>query len=864
MYFEEILEVARSSSRLQGVDSARTRTPYGSKTLPPWHVGRPRIVDAIDERAARIVVLRAPAGFGKSVAALEWAALQTEAIFFSVGPHDGDIVAFTAGLLDAISRVRPTVGRHAVEHAELVRRADGSINDLAEKLTAEIDECDEDAVLVLDDYHHLGDSASVDGLVSAMIDRGSKRVVVTTRATPSWATPRRLIENVVSEIGPATLSMTPPEAASVLRRHSRSSVRRFLRRADGWPALVGLAAVAETLDLPAARMRRTLYRYFAEEVLRKESPEARELIMRAAVPLAIRQSTLEHVLGASVEQLLARLIDDGLLHEAEDGTLVFHSLLRDFLLERLRESQPETLASLVDSTIDLALREARWEEAFELARSLSNRGAMVRVVAHSARDIAGQRHLEKLARWVKMCGPPRPAETGLRVAQLRVLADQSKFEEVCRLAPLLLPELGPDDPATSAVWSLLGNSLHFRSMHAEALDAYVRSCETAGNERGLYQALWCAVSAAYAAEDVEALERLVARLTELPVRDLDQRLLTASAQTLAAGLTHRTGGLWRVVEPLVDEIDGASYMATMRILNAASALANGRAEYETGRRIAEQARSLHREYGVTSPFAFIRIATAELGLRDFKAARRTIEEIAAASRDNSMVGNELLILRAKLTLFEQGPGALLQSSGKLNGRHGPAEGEYHGLRAIASAAIEDRDRAGRAIERATSASCTIEVSLVGRFAALISRIRTDGTADSALAKCLAVLRDAEAADILDPLVVAYRAFPALLQLYSSDPWASELVAAVAQRANDQLLAAQEGVPSPSDDLTPRERQIFSLLADGMSNKEISERLVISIHTTKVHVHHILEKLGLHDRIGAIRLAASVQRGEAPT
>jgi DNA-binding NarL/FixJ family response regulator len=49
-------------------------------------------------------------------------------------------------------------------------------------------------------------------------------------------------------------------------------------------------------------------------------------------------------------------------------------------------------------------------------------------------------------------------------------------------------------------------------------------------------------------------------------------------------------------------------------------------------------------------------------------------------------------------------------------------------------------------------------------------------------------------------------------------------------------------------LTIRERQVIDLLGEGLSNKEISSRLHIAVHTVKSHVHNVLEKLALHSRL----------------
>jgi DNA-binding NarL/FixJ family response regulator len=82
---------------------------------------------------------------------------------------------------------------------------------------------------------------------------------------------------------------------------------------------------------------------------------------------------------------------------------------------------------------------------------------------------------------------------------------------------------------------------------------------------------------------------------------------------------------------------------------------------------------------------------------------------------------------------------------------------------------------------------------------------------------------------------------------------------IAQRMAGRMLREFAGGARPAGDplveLSPREREVLALLAEGMRNREIAERLVVSETTIKTHVRHILEKLRLRNRSEAAAFAA---------
>ncbi len=85
------------------------------------------------------------------------------------------------------------------------------------------------------------------------------------------------------------------------------------------------------------------------------------------------------------------------------------------------------------------------------------------------------------------------------------------------------------------------------------------------------------------------------------------------------------------------------------------------------------------------------------------------------------------------------------------------------------------------------------------------------------------------------------------ETFCSPRMAASLFSRVAELSGEQI-------PQSSVRLTPREVQIINQVADGLSNKEIAQKLSIELQTVKNHIHNILDKLQLHNRLEAVQYA----------
>jgi LuxR family transcriptional regulator, maltose regulon positive regulatory protein len=379
-------------------------------------VRRALLIDRLRRDGSRpIVSVVAPAGYGKTTLLSQWAERNGQAFaWVSVDEKDNDPKVLLTYVAEALDAVQPIGGRVFDALASPASSVPGSV---VPRLSNAFASMTSPVALVLDDVHMLHDSECRAALsvLADHVPTGS-RLVLASRDEPPLRVARLRVEGKILEIGPGDLSLTPAEAASLLRAAGvtlgQEDVARLHRQTEGWPVGLYLAALylRQGGSLPRGAGAfggddRFMSDYLESEFLARMSPAQRTFLTRTAV--------LDRMCGPLCEAVLEIPGSGTVLAELARSNLLlvpldrrghwhrYHHLFRDMLRAELERLEPGLIPVLRRRAAQWCLQNELPEEALEYSMAAGDVATAGRVVERLGRQVYNQGRVTTVQRWAR-------------------------------------------------------------------------------------------------------------------------------------------------------------------------------------------------------------------------------------------------------------------------------------------------------------------------------------------------------------------------------------------------------------------------------------------------------------------------------
>ncbi len=811
----------------------------------------------LDASPARVRMLIAPAGYGKTTLARQWTGTEERPAVWYVGsPASADVAALAAGVAKVGSELIPGCDKRIRERLRVTQRPEEEVEVLAEIVAEDLAGWPEGTWLVLDEYQFAAESPPADELVGRLVDLTSFNVLIASRTRPAWATARKILYGEILELGRNALAMSDEEARDALGERG-TDAPGLVALADGWPAVIGLAAVADEQQLPDD-LPSALYDFFAEELYQGLSDRVQEGLCKLSLVASLPFALADELLGDDAAAIIDQGCNRGILARLSQGDLELHPLLREFLQSKLRGLPSNRLETLAGEVGSIFVKRGLWDEAFAVGASLGATTfvedvfrAGLDATLNAGRSVSVRQWLD----YAESAGMRRPI---LDVATAELALREGQFFRAETVASGVARAVADHDPQLAfRALCIAGRAAHLGSREERALEFYVRAKTFASSLSEMTTAAFGELSCSIELEADESRELL----DELTAQTRDDS--TAQLQVLGKRLTleARFGKLESVelglaAADVIDRVDDPLVRTSFRnvVAHTAALSAHYDAATAIALRMLDDAQTHRLKFAI--PYARALLGVCYAGRRDFDRAE---DEILAAigsaeeNRDRYAAWNAKALL-TRLRIAQGEPGrAVDEMSGEPTGVTLSMTMEVAASRGLAEACCGRLDEALRRLSGPEGVTRAVEpVVLTACVRAVVSLSRGDECARRDARTALGV---AVSSGNVDSFVCAYRGFPQLaLELLAdreSRQAASELMARV---GDEHILAlAGHGVASGelrSQRLTSRELEVQSLLAQGLTNKEIAKRLFISESTVKVHVRHLFEKLGVRTRTAA--------------
>jgi DNA-binding CsgD family transcriptional regulator len=415
----------------------------------------------------------------------------------------------------------------------------------------------------------------------------------------------------------------------------------------------------------------------------------------------------------------------------------------------------------------------------------------------------------------------------------------------------------------SRCYSVAGEAAHLRDDDRRAFTYFQEGATHATDDDDRERTLWGTFVAAVQLERPEAHDYLVA-MNELEQPRISTHLRKATGELVWAIRFAGIGDIddWIARYECYRDVQADPRIHTSFLHHFAYAMACS-AHYQKARAVIRQEAREARDYRLdfVGPLAHLQDALCLIGLRKHAKAARLLAHLheIGLQRGEDFILIESKMLMARLALAMGNADRAEELTREVPERIEPrgAYGQYLAFRALAFACQGDSVAARASGDAARRATVTLEAHTVASLADAVVALAHNAASDNPL---MTAWNAVTASGQYDLLVAAYRAQPAILRNLWARPEIRPTLRSLLYRAADSAAAEDLPRDSPTtptmlERLTDREAEVLDLVADGMTNQEIAEKLYIGLSTVKVHVRHILEKLEVRSRTEAALLRA---------
>ena len=351
----------------------------------PGAVRRPRLMERLNkglEHMRGVTLISAPAGFGKTTLVSEWvAASERPVAWLSLDEGDNDPTRFLMYFINALQTISPKLGTGLL--GVLQSPQPPHIESILTALLNEITAIPQDFILVLDDYH-LIDSKQVDNALTFLLEHQALQMhlVIATRQDPDLPLARLRARGQLTELRIIDLRFSASEAAEFLTQTmglnlSAEDIAALEARTEGWIAGLQLAAISMQGQQERADFIKSftgshhfVMDYLVEEVLRQQSESIQLFLLRTSILDrlcgllcdAVLLDASQSVSGQEILEYLQRANLFIIPLDDERRWYRYHHLFADLLRQRLPQSLAPSKEIAEDRLNELHIRASQWYE----------------------------------------------------------------------------------------------------------------------------------------------------------------------------------------------------------------------------------------------------------------------------------------------------------------------------------------------------------------------------------------------------------------------------------------------------------------------------------------------------------------------